>query len=235
MRLLRRKKFIIPAIAGIVALIGAGVAYGFYTSSGSGTGSAKVGTGSTVDVTQLALDSATLYDSVISPLPGNLPSEGFESDSVTELGNEIDLASAGQELSSVVVTMSSWACGNWAAVGSPPCTTTPGSTYPVPITLYIYNVGAGNTLGSSIADDTQTFNIPFRPSADPSACPSETTAWYDAAAGKCYNGLDTNITFNGSLFSTPNITLPGSIIYGSRSTRRTMDSRPQTYPAPTTH
>ena len=28
MRLLRRRKFVIPAIAGILALIGAGVAYG---------------------------------------------------------------------------------------------------------------------------------------------------------------------------------------------------------------
>ena len=33
-KLLRRKKFVIPAIVGIVALIGAGVAYGFFTTSG---------------------------------------------------------------------------------------------------------------------------------------------------------------------------------------------------------
>ncbi len=43
MKLLRRKKFVIPAIVGIVALIGAGVAYGFFTTSGSGTGSAPIG------------------------------------------------------------------------------------------------------------------------------------------------------------------------------------------------
>ena len=53
MRLLRRKKFVIPAIAGIVALIGAGVAYAYFTSSGSGVGSAKVGTPSALNISQI--------------------------------------------------------------------------------------------------------------------------------------------------------------------------------------
>ena len=51
MKLLRSKKFVIPAIAGIVALIGAGVAYGFFTANGSGTGSAPIGDAAAPTVT----------------------------------------------------------------------------------------------------------------------------------------------------------------------------------------
>ena len=74
--------------------------------------------------------------------------------------------------------MSSWACqaGGWN--GSPsPCATTPGATFSVPITLNIFGVGPAtsngpSTVGSLLATDTQTFNIPYRPSADPIDCPS---------------------------------------------------------------
>jgi hypothetical protein len=215
------KKLLVVGVAVALVLGIGGAAFAYFTTTGTGTGNAYTGAGSTVSITQLPPKSAVLYDSVVSPLPGSLPSYGFESDSVTEFGNEINLASPGQELSSVVVTMESWTCGNWAAAGSPPCTSTPGSSYSVPITLYIYNVGAGNTVGSFIASDTQSFNIPFRPSANAS-CPSG--EWYDNTAtalaygvtadNKCHSGLATNITFDGSAFSTPNITLPGSVIYG---------------------
>ena len=51
MKLLRSKKFVIPAIVGIVALIGAGVAYGFFTANGSGTGSAPIGDAAAPTVT----------------------------------------------------------------------------------------------------------------------------------------------------------------------------------------
>src|ERR1035438_9949200 len=107
------------------------------------------------------------------------------------------------------------------ATPSTPCASTPGATFSVPITLNIYNVGAGNAVGSFIASDTQSFNIPFRPSANASCRSGE---WYDNTAtaliygvtadNLCHNGLANNITFNGSAFSTPNITLPGSVIYG---------------------
>ena len=51
MKLLRRKKFVIPAIAGIAALVGAGVAFGYFTTHGSGTGSATAGTPSSLLMT----------------------------------------------------------------------------------------------------------------------------------------------------------------------------------------
>jgi len=60
-KLLRRKKFVIPAIAGIVALIGAGVAYGFFTTSGSGTGSAAIGDASPLTVVVGTPTGGSLY------------------------------------------------------------------------------------------------------------------------------------------------------------------------------
>ena len=61
--------------------------------------------------------------------------------------------------------MSSWGCesGNWFGGN---CASTPGDTFQEPITLNIYNVGAGNSVGSLITSETQTFDVPYRPSAN---------------------------------------------------------------------
>jgi hypothetical protein len=50
--------------------------------------------------------SSVLHNSTISPLPGNLPSLGFQATQTSEFGNQIKLTKAGQ-LGTVVVTMSS--------------------------------------------------------------------------------------------------------------------------------
>ena len=152
-----------------------------------------------------------VYSSLISPLPGNIPSIGVESDYYDELGNEVNLASSGT-LSSVVVTMSSFTCGSGSGTS---CVTdaTTGTTYSVPITLNIYNPGLTTTPGTLIASDTQTFTIPFRPSADNTIC-GNTGQWFDSASETCYNGFATTITFDASNFTPVNPTLPGTLIYG---------------------
>ncbi|HEX7101597.1 MAG TPA: hypothetical protein VF201_03025 [Nitrolancea sp.] len=155
-----------------------------------------------------AASGTVIYDSTVSPLPGNLVSVGFEATSTSELGDEISFAGTSRALQQVTVTMSSWACesGSWTTGD---CETTPGATFPMPITFTIYNVGAGDTVGSQIATVTQTFDIPYRPSADNVNCSGGT--WYSSSDGKCYNGFATNITFD---FSTLAVTLPDSVIYG---------------------
>ncbi len=221
MRLLRKKKVIIPAIVGVLALVGAGVAYGFFTSSGSGTGNAYVGTAASVAINQLTPKTQVLYDSIVSPQPQDMFSEAFNATGTTEFGNEVNLASPGQELDSVQVTMSDWACQTGSGTT---CVTTPGATFPLSMTLTIYSVGADNSVGSIIASDTQTMNIPYRPSSNNSECLGPNldnpNAGPGAANGEWYNGstcsidLNSNITFNGVDFTVPNITLPGSVIYG---------------------
>jgi hypothetical protein len=95
--------------------------------------------------------------------------------------------------------------------------TTAGTTFSEPITLNVYSVGANNAVGGLLATDTQTFNIPYRPSAsDPSVysaqgCTVSGGQWYDATDNACYNGFANNITFS---FSGQNVVLPSNVIYG---------------------
>ncbi len=209
MRLLRRKKFVIPAIVGILGLIGAGVAYGFFTSQGSGNGSAQVGTASPLVITQLN-DPSVQYDSIPNPMPANLHSDGVEAYYFDELGSSITLANSGQTLNSVVVEMDSWGCQTGGGVT---CATTPGATFPAPITLKIYRAGSGDghAPGTLITSDTQTFNIRYRPSADPTNCSGAHAGQWDNS-GTCTSGLEDNITFDN--FSPSSVALPGTVVYG---------------------
>jgi hypothetical protein len=155
------------------------------------------------------VQAQVIYDSTVSPLPGNLPSVGAEAYSFTELGDEVTFAGTSRKLVSVNATLSSWGCqsGTWYKAN---CVTTPGATFTVPITINIYNTGVSNIVaGSLIATRTQTFSVPYRPSGDSVHCTGG--RWYDAGSATCFNGKATNITFD---FSSMNITLPNTVVYG---------------------
>jgi hypothetical protein len=161
----------------------------------------------------VAANTATgqvIYDSTVSPLPGNLPSEGAEAYAFNEFGDGIIFAGSARSLGNVTVTMSSWGCqaGTWHTND---CVTTPGATFSIPITLNIYNAGSP-TPGSLIATRTQTFTIPYRPSADHINCTlANAGKWYQASSGTCFNGLANNITFD---LTSLNVVLPNSVVYG---------------------
>ncbi len=96
------------------------------------------------------------YASTTVTPPVQIANAGPEEYHFAELGNEVNLANAGA-LSSVIVTMSILSCerGDW---DHGDCSTTPGATFPVPITLKIYNpptLGNPSTPGALIATDTQ--------------------------------------------------------------------------------
>ena len=202
-------------VLAVCAVISAGLA-----------GTVAVGLFSAARGSAVPTGPTTVYSSLISPLPGNIPSLGVESYYFDELGNEVNLASSGT-LSSVVVTMSSFTCETGSGTT---CVTTPGATYPVPITFTIYGAGPGNTLGSEIASDTQTFDIPYRPSANSTYCTGG--EWFDTATEGCYNGFATNITFDASNFSPANPTLPGTLIYGIAYDTQTNGYSPVGSPVP---
>ena len=148
-----------------------------------------------------------IYDSTVSPLPGNLPSVGAEAYAFNQFGDGVTFAGTSRNLRTVTVTLSSWGCqsGHWY---SDDCVTTPGATFTVPITFNIYNAGSPAP-GSLIATRTQTFSVPYRPSADNTNCTGG--RWYQASTGTCFNGLANNITFD---FSSLNVSLPNSVVYG---------------------
>lgn len=157
----------------------------------------------------------TIYDSTVSPSPGNLPSLGYEATQTVEFGNQITFGGTARVLDNVVVQMSSWGCQTGSGAT---CSTSPGATFSEPITLNIYAVGPpsadgpSTVTGSPIATETKTFAIPYRPSADPTDCstaPDDGTQWYDAALATCFNGYLTDITFDFG-----HVTLPDSVIYG---------------------
>jgi hypothetical protein len=168
-----------------------------------------------------ASGTSVIYDSTVAPLPGNLPSLGFEATQTAQFGNSVSFSGTANDLNNVVVTMSSWGCQNGGGgngYGTPnACATTPGATFNEPITLNIYSVGANHAVGGLLATDTQTFAIPYRPSAsDPSVysaqgCTVSGGQWYNASDNTCDNGLATNITFD---LSAQNVVLPSNVIYG---------------------
>jgi len=154
-----------------------------------------------------AAQGQVIYDSTVTPLPGNLPSVGGEAYAFNELGDAVTFAGSVRNLRTVTVTMSSWGCqaGHWYSAD---CVTSPGATFNVDITVNIY--AAGNpTPGPVITSKTQTFAIPYRPSSDNTNCTGG--RWYKVSTGQCFNGLANNITFD---LSSLNIVLPNSAVYG---------------------
>jgi len=147
-----------------------------------------------------------IYNNIPSPLPGNLPSWGFEATGTQEFGDRVGFTTTARRLVSVTQTMSSWACqlGHWY---SGDCVTTPGATFTHSVTMNLYNVAAGNAPGTVIGTKTQTFVMPYRPSTDPINCTGG--RWFDGST--CFNGKAFTITFD---FSAQNLNLPNQVIFG---------------------
>jgi len=113
-------------------------------------------------------------------------------------------SSSPRKLTNVVVTLSSWACvsGAWT---SGDCNTPAGSTFSQAVTLKIYSTD-GWVSGTPLATSTQSFNVPYRPSAS-SICGDG--RWYSGGAKSCFNGLASDVTFNFA----GNVTLPDTVVY----------------------
>lgn len=239
------KKTATVGLAFGLAIGASGVAIAFWTSSGSGTGSATNATATALTITQ---DGTPVYNSTISPLPGSMPSQGFQSSQISQFGNEIKLANySATPLTSAVVTMEDWACQNWAAMNADPtvaCTTTPGATFAQPITLAMYADAGGGAIGTLLGYVTQTFNIPFRPSWNSGCGPvsdgyGDGGEWYNDAAtaalfnvtadNACHHGLANNITFNLTSLS---LSPPSTFIYGISFNTQTYGSAPTGIPGP---
>ncbi len=154
--------------------------------------------------TTVAITAQTVVGfEAIAPLPPNMPSYGFEAVSLTSLGDRIALqAGSPRTLHSITIAMSSWACqtGAWN-LGT--CASAPNATFSHPITITVYN-----SSGTLLATRTQTFSIPYRPSADPTCVGMDAGKW-KAANGTCYNGFASPITFD---LRALNVTLPDDVL-----------------------
>ena len=95
-----------------------------------------------------------IYDSIPDPLPGNVPSLGYQANQTAEFGDLIAFAGANRTLTTVTVVMSDWARKSDF--------NSPGTGFNHPLTLNLYNVdnsGPNPAPGTLIASKTQTFSF----------------------------------------------------------------------------
>jgi hypothetical protein len=149
--------------------------------------------------------ASVIYNSTVPNGPAsNVPSIGPEAYAFNQLGNAVTFAGTARHLTSVTVGLSSWACysGAWY---SGDCSTPSGATFPQSITFNVYN----STGSTRLASSTQTFAIPYRPSASPKCTGDDAGKWYSPSQKSCFNGLYNEVTFSFS-----GITLPSDVVYG---------------------
>lgn len=162
--------------------------------------------------------ASVIYNSIPAPLPGNVPSLGYQATQTSEFGDLISFAAGPRSLTDVTLVMSDWATeSTYEAVGT-------SAGFNVPLTLNLYDVGPGNSVGSVISSQTINAFVPWRPEADPT-CPGG-TAWRDGG-GICWNGLAFVVTFDFS-----GVLVPDSIIYGLAFNTGTWGYAPRGAPGP---
>jgi hypothetical protein len=148
--------------------------------------------------------TSVIFNNIPDPQPGNVPSLGVEAYSMPEIGLQTQFLGTNRLNPKITVLMSSWACenGTWVAGN---CSTSTDATFSHPITLNVYSVNPDNTPGTKIATLTQTFTMPYRPSADTTNCTGG--RWFDGT--NCFNGKAFTISFD-----LTGVTLPDKVILG---------------------
>jgi hypothetical protein len=142
-----------------------------------------------------------VYNNFPVPLEKNMSSVGFEATSTAEFGGEVGLPPlTARKNPSIIVGMSTWACqsGTWSDNN---CKSAAGSKFLQPVTLNVYEVGPGDTVGSQLASTTTTFEMPYRPSASKHCTTGTAKGGYAPPA--CFHGKLFKITFK-----LPGVVLP---------------------------
>ena len=160
-----------------------------------------------------------VYNSLLSPMPPNVPSQPFQAQQTLEFGDQIKLeADTPRRAGYATVLMS-----DWALRAEYPDLPSGGWTHP--ITLNIYNNAADAAAHLPARSVTQTFTIPWMPVVDPFC---KDRAW-KANDGTCYHGLAFVITFD---LRSLNYNLPNQFIYGIEYNTNTWGYHPIGLPGP---
>ena len=150
--------------------------------------------------------TSVVYDNIPATLPASLTSEAYEATQTSEQGGLINLAAGSRTSPLITTVLDNYSCENGGTGGSSTCTTADnGSDYSTPLTMNIYSVGANGSVGSLLATDTQTFEIPYRPS-DSASCTGDRYATSD---GACHTNNAVPVTFDLGGYHT---TLPDQVI-----------------------
>jgi hypothetical protein len=143
--------------------------------------------------------AAVVYNNLPTTNVKDLPSLGFEATSTAQFGGEVAFAGSARANPTVIVDMSSWACQSG---GGASCKTTGGATFSVPITLSIYDAGPEGSVGAPVGSITETFAIPYRPSAKKS-CPLNTAEDVQGWGSECDYGKLHKVKFKLSGVALP--------------------------------
>ncbi len=164
-----------------------------------------------------------VYNSIPNPVPGNVPSEGFQCCANSEFGDQIKLAGTARAAGDVTVLMSSW-----AKKSDYPSMLSEGFTHP--ITLNIYADAATAKAHTPLITVTKELLMLWRPEADPSCG----TAWFSAADNKCYNGKAFEIKFDLRTAGPggTSVLLPDTLIFGIAYNTQTWGYNPLHQPGP---
>ena len=135
--------------------------------------------------------ASTVYNNLIKPKPKNTPSEAFEATSTSEFGAAIKAAGTNRSNPNVTIVLSSWACQEGSGTS---CITHGNATFSWPVTVKIYELGPGSTVGPLVSETTKTLAIPYRPSANNKLCTpnGEGVVGYTA---ECFHGKETSFPF----------------------------------------
>ncbi len=120
---------------------------------------------------------------------------------VEEFGGQVEFAGTDRTEPTVKVALSSYACQSGT---STTCKSAMGAKFEWPVTLNVYEVGPEDGVGSRIATDTQTFSIPYRPTAG-KKCPE--TVEGEGWGKECDLGKLSKVTFK-----LKGVTLPSAAI-----------------------
>lgn len=158
----------------------------------------------------------TASDVVYNALPSvsperNYPSHAFAATSTSEFGDAVHLAGSNRKLSTVTLTMSTWA--KYSEYSSNPTYSGNASSWTLPATLNIYSnqFDENGTPTTKLASVTESITVPWRPEAD-ATCPNTGYgagfAWRNSE-GTCYNGFAFNAEFD---LSSTNVVVPDDIV-----------------------
>ncbi len=143
--------------------------------------------------------------------------EGFECCGTSSFGGEVTFAGSLRSSPMITVGLLSFGCEEG---GNETCKTHSGATFTWPLTLEIYEPGAGDAVGPLITRVTSSFKIPYRPS-ESSKCP-EVEGWTKGYGSECVVAIAKNVTFNLKGFTLPNTAIIALAFntetYGSKPT-----------------
>ncbi len=147
------------------------------------------------------------------------PSLGFEAQQTAEFGDEVELEGGGTNFKSLTVDFQSYGCseaGHWNLGETDPCETEPGAKFPSRSRGTSTKLKASPPQIEPIATFTGMFEVPFRPSADPTNCPGEApeaedgSQWFDSVSGLCLSSVSELVTFE---FASGAVPADGKVIW----------------------